>query len=71
MTGEGVPAIRAEYQLEPKAYSVGMAAEVLSVSVTTVRRLIRSGELRAFRIGDRVMVRPSAIDDFLDAAEAS
>lgn len=57
--------------LPPKALSIAAAAEAISVSPTTIRRLIRSGELRSIRLGDRVLIRPDALDALLDAAEAS
>jgi excisionase family DNA binding protein len=44
-------------------------AQQLSVSVTTVDRLVKSGQLRAARIGRRVVVSPQAIAAFRVQAE--
>ena len=46
-------------------------AHELRVSVPTVDRLIKSGELRAARIGRRVVVSPQAINAFRQAREAA
>lgn len=42
------------------------AAQKLRVSRNTARKLIEQGELQAIRIGDRIKVRQSAIDQFLN-----
>lgn len=52
--------------LEVRLYSIVMAAQVLSVSKSTVRRLIAAGDLKAVRVGDRVMLRPEHIDEYLE-----
>ena len=44
--------------------SVRVAAKALGVSVSTVRRRIRSGELKTVRIGARVLVPASEISRF-------
>jgi excisionase family DNA binding protein len=46
-------------------------AHALCVSVTTVDRLIKSGRLRAAKIGRRVVCSPQAIEDFRKYAEAA
>ena len=47
----------------------GETAYVLRVSLTTVRRLVDGGQLRATRIMGRTFVARVAIDDFLGAAD--
>jgi len=47
--------------------SVPDAADVLGVSPVTTRRLIRSGDLPSVRVGDRVLIEPSAVRAFIDA----
>lgn len=37
-----------------------------TISATTVRRLIQSGELQHVRIGSSVRVRASAVEDYLN-----
>ena len=41
------------------------AAEVLQVSDSTMRRLVRDGDLRVVRIGRALRVRPEDLDDFI------
>ncbi len=48
-----------------KAYSVSEAADVLGVSQWLVREAIRRGEIRCTRIGKRIIIPATAIDQFL------
>lgn len=54
--------------IERKAISVREAAESLSISKSQVHNLIRDGRLRASRLGRRVLVSPTAVDELLDNA---
>lgn len=56
-------------QLEQDAFEPEDVAERLAVSVDTVYRLIRRGELRATRIGRRYSVPAQALVEFLERAE--
>lgn len=49
-------------------YSIAMTAEATSLSKSTIRRAIQSGQLKATRVGDRVMVRPESIVEWIEAA---
>jgi excisionase family DNA binding protein len=49
----------------PVAYSVPAVAAAIGVGTTTVRALIRSGELRAIRVRNRLLVPLSEIDAFV------
>jgi excisionase family DNA binding protein len=49
----------------PLAYSLDGAAEQLSVSVQTIRNLIKRGELRVRRAGVRVLIPRDELDRFL------
>jgi excisionase family DNA binding protein len=49
----------------PVACSVPAAAAAIGVGTTTARALIRSGELRAIRVRNRVLVPLSEIDAFV------
>lgn len=50
--------------------SLGWAAEYLSVDVQTVRRLVKRGELPAYRLGSKtVRVRLSDVDAILRPVE--
>lgn len=53
-------------QIAVRLLSIAMTAETMSVSKSTVRRLIQSGALKAVRVGDRVMIRPEAIDAYIE-----
>ncbi len=48
-----------------KAYSVSEAADVLGVSQWLVREAIRRGEIHCTRIGKRIIIPATAIDQFL------
>ena len=43
------------------------AASCLGVSVSTVRRLVRTGALPAFRVGRQLRFRPEEIDVYLES----
>jgi excisionase family DNA binding protein len=49
----------------PLAYSLEEAAQQLSVSSQSVRRLIDRGELKARRVGTRVIVPKNELERFL------
>jgi excisionase family DNA binding protein len=51
-----------------RAYSVGEAAELLSVSKATIVRRIREGKIRAIRVGSRVLVPSDSIQRLLQDA---
>lgn len=48
-----------------KLLSVEEAAEILNVSTWTVRERIGHGELKSVRVGRRVLIDPSDLDDFI------
>jgi excisionase family DNA binding protein len=52
----------------PALLSVKTAAEALGISAPTVRRMVRAQTLAHIRIGDRVLFKPSDIEDFLTVA---
>jgi excisionase family DNA binding protein len=54
--------------IERKAISVREAAAALAISKSGVHNLINSGRLRAGRLGKRVLISPSALDELLDSA---
>lgn len=46
-------------------------ADCLGVSVTTVKRLVRAGELRPLKVGSRlVRFTPEAVEDYLTYASS-
>jgi len=53
--------------LEPMAYNVREAAELVHVSERTIRRAIASGNLRAVRIGRTVRVPRESLAALLSA----
>lgn len=55
-------------QPTPAALDYRAAAAFLSVSPTTLRRAVAAGELRATRVGRRVVFRVADLEEFLAAA---
>ncbi|MGA1792107.1 MAG: helix-turn-helix domain-containing protein [bacterium] len=53
-----------------QVYDVNDVMEALSISRVTCYKLIRSGKLRAIRIGNRWKVPRQALDDFLSGKES-
>jgi len=47
-------------------YSIREAAELLSISRSTIYNFFRSGDLSFLKIGERRLVEASAIDDFIN-----
>jgi excisionase family DNA binding protein len=54
--------------ITPLAYSVEDAAKQLSVSSQSVRRLIDRGELKARRVGTRVIVSKNELERWLEGS---
>lgn len=46
-------------------YTVEQVAEILQVSVHTVRRLIKEGKIKAVRVGIQLRVTKEELDRFL------
>lgn len=51
----------------PKMYSVQEAAEQLSVSVLTVRRLITGGQLRAYKVRAQLRIDEDDLTTYLSS----
>ena len=49
-----------------KLYSRQDVAGFLGVSVQTIDRLIKDGELPCVQVRDRVLVTPAALDEFIE-----
>ena len=49
----------------PKLYNVQEAAELLSVSEATVRRLINSGQLRAYKVRTQLRIDEADLSGYL------
>jgi excisionase family DNA binding protein len=54
----------------PQFLTVEEVAKALRVVPLTVRRLIKSGKLKASHVGRRVRIRPADLDKYLDANPA-
>ena len=54
--------------LPRRFYTVAEAAEVLRMSKATVYRRVQDGELRAVRIGHRVVIPVAVLDALVKAA---
>jgi excisionase family DNA binding protein len=50
--------------VERRAYSIDEFAAAFGLSRTTVKRLIRSGELRAYRVGRRTLLPSSVVEEW-------
>ncbi|MCV0413478.1 MAG: helix-turn-helix domain-containing protein [Brevundimonas sp.] len=48
----------------PYAYTPETLARVWDVSSATVRNLVREGQIRAFRIGRQIRIRPEAVTEY-------
>jgi excisionase family DNA binding protein len=51
--------------IQKLAYNLGEAAAALGVTYRTVHRLVRSGRLRAVRVGRRIVIPRSALEELL------
>jgi excisionase family DNA binding protein len=49
----------------PRAYSIARLSDALSLSKTTIYRLIAEGELHPIRVGSRVLIVASEVDEWL------
>lgn len=54
-------------EVAPRAVSIPMAAELLGVSESMVRRLLADGDFPHVRFGERVVVPLAALDSWLAA----
>jgi excisionase family DNA binding protein len=54
-----------QVSLEPAALSIADTGRYLAVSIDTVRRLIRSGNLPHARIGNSIRIRRADLDAYL------
>ena len=57
----------AQSMSDSRFLTVQEVADLMRVSSMTVYRLIKSGELRAVRVGRSFRVRESDVDDYLQA----
>lgn len=53
----------------PTTLTLGQTADALQVSLRTVQRRIKDGDLRCVRVGDRRRVLPADLDAYLDPDE--
>ena len=57
-----------EREIGPLVYTVAEAARLFKVSPTLVRRTVRKGELRAIRMGDRILIPRGEIERLVGEA---
>lgn len=55
----------ADTPIEPVAYSRRQAAQAFGVDVTTIDKWIKHGRLKSVRIGGRVFIGRSALEELL------
>jgi len=53
------------------SYSVKTCAAETELSERTLREAISKGELKAMRVGRRVLISPSALEDYLNGRSAA
>ncbi len=58
-------------ETESLTFSVSEAARVLGISRTTAYECVRTGELRAVRLGRRLVIPKVAITDLLSGPQSS
>lgn len=51
---------------EPLVYSVEQAADLLGIGRTFMFRLVITGEIESFKIGNRRKITREALDEFID-----
>lgn len=56
-------------EIQPLAYSVDEAADMLGVCRTTIFNEIKSGDLRSFKIGRRRLISEDALEDYIQNKE--
>jgi excisionase family DNA binding protein len=56
---------------EPIAFRTAAAAKVSGMSGTTIKRLIKSGELASLRVGKIRLIRRKALEEFLARRESA
>jgi excisionase family DNA binding protein len=56
--------------MKPDAYTRQQVCERLQISLATLERLIRRGELPVVRVGRRVLIRRRSLEAFLRQREA-
>jgi excisionase family DNA binding protein len=66
------PRLRApDVQVQPVViqplFTKQTACEYLAVSSSTLDRLVRTGKLRALRIGGQIRFRPNDVEDYLES----
>jgi len=54
---------------EERYYSVKKAAELLDMGESTVRRLIAQGELKAVRVGGKLLIPASSLREVVESQE--
>jgi excisionase family DNA binding protein len=55
--------------MEPIAVGVKEAALLLGLGKSSVRRLIRDGDLPFAKVGDRILIRRSALEELLNTKQ--
>jgi excisionase family DNA binding protein len=64
------PAVLAAPSTDVDLYAIPEVARRLNTTVPAVRELIRSGRLRYLQIGHKMLISPTAIEDFIRTNEA-
>lgn len=53
----------------PDVVSVEQVAEMLHLSLTIIYRLLRSGDIKAKKVGTRYIITKNSVIDFINAEE--
>jgi excisionase family DNA binding protein len=62
---------RTQDSAAPIAVSIERASELTSLGESTIRKAVAAGELRASRVGDRVVIAPADLRDWIGAKPVS
>lgn len=55
--------------MNSKVLSLEEVAKLLGVSERTIRREVKAGKLRAFRVGSQLRFRPESVDEYMKNQE--
>ena len=54
--------------LEKEVYTPGEIASLLRIQTETVYRMVKRGDLKAFKVGFKIRIRRDAVEDYMRRA---
>ena len=55
--------------IKKRAFTIKDAAEYLSLSTAFIRRRIERGEIKSHKLGDRVLIEKTVLDEYFEKGE--